>query len=89
MRTPEQTEADRMLMEAIARCRAAYMEPGEPDDVMTDYLVLVAATRIDADGDETAVYDMLFRDGSMRDHAAYGLLKVGERLLIRMEDGDT
>lgn len=87
-RTDEQRQADEQLTAAIERTRRAYMDPTEQPDLVTDFVVIVAATRFDDDGDETAVYDILFRDGSIRDHAAYGLLKVGERLLVRMEEPD-
>lgn len=74
-RTPEQIQADEVLIAAIERVARAYavLENG---DVLGDYVVLGATQELDGDGEVRHSYINLVRNGSVSTTSVVGLLEV-------------
>lgn len=77
MRTEEQINADNNLTEAINQAIRAYGY--EEDFILTDYVIIAAQTKLDADGDSVNAYTYLYRDSDMPYHKILGLLEVARR----------
>jgi hypothetical protein len=73
-RTQAQIEADANLTQAIDQCLRAY--EFEEDFILTDYMVIVAQSRIDSAGDTATAYASLYRDSEMPYHRILGLLEI-------------
>jgi len=72
--TPEQKAANEQLHEAILNARRAN---GFTDDfLLTDWMVLTAETRFDADGGQTSAYSRIYRDGVMAEYRSLGLMET-------------
>lgn len=80
-RTPEQVDADNELTAAIEKALASRdFTPG----LLTDYVVVVASQRFDADGDMRTEYGSLYREDGLPHYRVMGLLQVAT---MQIEDG--
>ena len=71
--TPDQTRASARLIEAIEAAIEAF-DP-QSGDLLGDFVVLAAVTRIDADGDVELAEIRLERDGWIPQHRVVSLLE--------------
>lgn len=73
-RNPQQVEADENLTKAINQSLRAY--GFEDSYILTDYLVIAAQAKLDADGDTNTAYSYLYRDSDLPLHSILGLLAI-------------
>jgi hypothetical protein len=87
--TERQIAAQKVLEEAIDEQRKAFLDGTDADapEIVSDWLLIAACVRYDAEGNEYVSYHMAFPGDQMMDHRAKGLamhaiymLEHGERV---------
>lgn len=71
--TTEQKAASEKLGQAIVDL-VSLLGDGLQAGVVTDWIVVAAQDKFDNDGDRVTSYNVLYRDGSLPDHIARGLM---------------
>ena len=78
-RTEEQIAADNNLTDAITKCLQAYSD-GDYDFVLSDYAILMTASRINDDNEVETSYPTLLRDGDLPWYKVIGLIEMHRAL---------
>lgn len=73
--TDRQKAAQKALQEAIEEQRLAFLDGTEVDasEIVSDWLMIAACVRYDAEGNEYVSYHLAFPNDQMMDHRVKGL----------------
>lgn len=78
-KTAEQVKADSTLADAVQNALRAYdIEDGF---TLVDFVVLIAAQRLDADGTIYTTHPVLMRDGDIPWYRIMGLMEIHKKLM--------